>query len=256
MQTRINTAETREVIRIEDLSVSYDDKKVLESVSACFYNDEITMVLGASGSGKTTLIKHVLGLEDEYQGRIIFFGRDIRTTGPVEFEGLLTRVGMLFQQGALLNSLSVADNIRIPLEQHTALPDPVITSMVRTKLKLVGLTGYGHALPSQLSGGMRKRAALARAIALDPEVLFCDEPTSGLDPVTAREMDTLLLRLRDQLGITMIIISHDVESVKYIADKVVFLYKGRLAFSGVREDALSSNSPELQEFFNPMKGGK
>jgi phospholipid/cholesterol/gamma-HCH transport system ATP-binding protein len=243
-----------ELIRVDHLSVRYDGRLVLDDVSASFRDDEITMVLGASGSGKTTLIKHILGLEPVDQGRIRFFGNDVASLSQKQFEGILKRLGMLFQQGALLNSLSVADNIRIPLEQHTDLPDRLIDSMVRTRLRLVGLSGYGGVLPSQLSGGMRKRAALARAIALDPEILFCDEPTSGLDPITAREMDRLLLRLRDQLGITMIIISHDVESVRRIADKVLFLHEGRLIFSGPKEEMLRAGIPELEEFFSSGPG--
>lgn len=237
------------LISVENLSVRYDDRLVLDSIDADFRDDEITMVLGASGSGKTTLIKHMLGLEDLQEGRIRFFGDDVSSLSQGEFKKLLIRVGMLFQQGALLNSLSVAENIKIPLEQHTELPDPVIESMVRTKLKLVGLAGYGEVLPSQLSGGMRKRAALARAIALDPEILFCDEPTSGLDPITAREMDRLLMRLRDQLSITMIIISHDIESVRAIADSVLFLHKGRLAYNGPKSEIERSDNPELKRFF-------
>ena len=238
------------LIQVEKMSVCYDGRLVLDDVDASFRNDEITMVLGASGSGKTTLIKHILKLEPVEEGRVSFFGRDVAALSQEEFEGLLRRLGMLFQQGALLNSLSVAENIKIPLEQHTALPDAVIESMVRTKLKLVGLSGYGEVLPSQLSGGMRKRAALARSIALDPEILFCDEPTSGLDPITAREMDRLLLRLRNQLGITMVIISHDVESVRRIADRVLFLHQGRLLFSGTRQEMEESEIEELEEFFS------
>jgi len=237
------------LIAVENLSVRYDGRLVLDSIDAEFLDDEICMVLGASGSGKTTLIKHILGLEPIQEGRISFFGHDISRLNQGEFDKLLIRVGMLFQQGALLNSLSVAENIKIPLEQHTDLPSGVVESMVRTKLKLVGLAGYGEVLPSQLSGGMRKRAALARAIALDPEILFCDEPTSGLDPITAREMDGLLLRLRDQLSITMIIISHDVESVRYIADRVLFLHQGRLAYSGEKAGIEKSDDPELKRFF-------
>ncbi len=237
------------LISVENVSVTYDGRQVLDSIDAEFRDDEITMVLGASGSGKTTLIKHMLGLEPLQQGRIRFFGQEISSVSQRDFEKLLIRVGMLFQQGALLNSLSVAENIKIPLEQHTDLPDAVIESMVRTKLKLVGLASYGNVVPSQLSGGMRKRAALARAIALDPEILFCDEPTSGLDPITAREMDRLLLRLRDQLSITMIIISHDVESVRYIADSVLFLHQGRLAYNGPKSEIEANDHPELVRFF-------
>lgn len=244
------------LISVENVSVRYDDSLVLDSIDAEFRDDEITMVLGASGSGKTTLVKHMLGLEALKQGKISFFGHNISSLTQQEFEKLLIRVGMLFQQGALLNSLSVAENIKIPLEQHTELPDAVIESMVRTKLKLVGLAGSGDVLPSQLSGGMRKRAALARAIALDPEILFCDEPTSGLDPITAREMDSLLVRLRDQLSITMIIISHDIESVRNIADSVLFLHQGRLAYNGPRSGIEESDQPELMQFFasGPVDG--
>jgi phospholipid/cholesterol/gamma-HCH transport system ATP-binding protein len=156
---------------------------------------------------------------------------------------------MLFQEGALLNSISVFENVRVPLEQHTELSDPIMDAVVRAKLALVGLTGSERALPSELSGGMRKRAGLARAIALDPELLFCDEPTAGLDPLTAKAMDELLLDLRRSLGITVVVISHDVASVRRIADRVLFLHDGSVLWSGSRSEAEAAEIPELTAYF-------
>jgi phospholipid/cholesterol/gamma-HCH transport system ATP-binding protein len=167
-----------------------------------------------------------------------------------EFIQLRRKIGVLFQNGALLNSISIAENIAIPLEQHTGLSPELINYIVKLKLQLVGLENVLTAIPSELSGGMRKRAALARAIALDPIILFADEPGAGLDPVTLASLDHLLMFLKKNLGMTMIIVTHEVNSINRIADRIVFIHKGSVIFIGTPEEALNSELPEVKNFFN------
>jgi phospholipid/cholesterol/gamma-HCH transport system ATP-binding protein len=237
------------MVHVRDLTVGYADATVLQKVTARFPRKEISVVLGASGSGKTTLLRNLIGLLRPQEGDVFCFGDDISTMDEKKLNSFRTRIGVLFQNGALLNSVSVFDNVRIPLEQHTNLPRPVIDAMVHTKLALVELADSGSALPAELSGGMRKRAGLARAIALDPELLLCDEPSSGLDPLTSAALDSLLVSLRDTLGVTMIIISHDIASVRRIADRVFFLHEGRILFEGSVEEAESSQITEVATYF-------
>ena len=236
------------IVRIQNLDSSFGDVRVLSDINAVFRSGEISVVLGTSGTGKTTLMRHILGLLRPQSGTVEVLGADLATVTEPELERVRRRIGVLFQQGALLNSVSVFDNVRVPLEQHTALPDPLIDSMVRTKLALVGLQSAADALPSELSGGMRKRAAVARALALDPELLLCDEPASGLDPLSARALDQLLRDLQRRLGMSMIVISHDVSGVRLTADRVFFLHKGSIVFEGTVEDADQSDQAELREF--------
>lgn len=237
------------MVHVRDLTVSYGDVSVLQQVNASFARGEISVVLGASGSGKTTLLRNLIGLLRPQEGAVLCFGDDISGMDENRLNSFRTRMGVLFQNGALLNSVSVFDNVRIPLEQHTDLPRPVMDAMVDTKLALVELAGSGGALPAELSGGMRKRAGLARAMALDPELLLCDEPSSGLDPLTSAALDRLLVNLRDTLGITMIIISHDIASVRRIADRVFFLHEGRILFEGSVDEAESSDITEVADYF-------
>ena len=236
-------------VRIQDLDAWFGDVQVLSGVNAVFRSGEISVVLGASGSGKTTLMKHVLGLLRPQSGTVEVLGADLATANELELEQVRRRIGVLFQQGALLNSVSVFENVRVPLEQHTKLPELVIDSMVRTKLALVGLQSAADALPSELSGGMRKRAALARALALDPELLLCDEPSSGLDPISARALDQLLRDLQRRLGMSMIVISHDMTGVRRTADRVFFLHQGSIIFEGTVDEADESDLAEMRDFF-------
>lgn len=237
------------IIKIQNLTSGYNDHNVLRDISLEIFPHEVTVIIGTSGCGKTTLLKHLIGLLKPHQGTIWLFNRDIVQMDEVEFNELLKKVGVLFQNGALLNSIPLYENIAIPLEQHTDLDPYLIKEMVRLKLELVGLEQAFHLLPSELSGGMRKRAALARAIALDPQLLFADEPGAGLDPVTAFGLDQLLLSLKKNLGMTLVIVSHEVESIKRIADRVVYLHEGQVLFVGPLQDALQSSIPEVHSFF-------
>jgi len=237
------------IISTKYLSAGYNETTVLDDISIDIYENEITVVLGVSGCGKTTLLKNLIGLMRPTKGMIEILGHDMVYIQEHEYNRLMKNVGVLFQGGALLNSIPISQNVAIPLEQHTNLPDYLINEIVRLKLSLVGL---GHAydyLPSQLSGGMRKRAALARAIALDPAILFADEPTAGLDPVTAASLDSLMLTLREQMGMTLVIVTHELSSIRRVADKIIYLDKGKVLFSGKLEEALESEIPEVQKFF-------
>ncbi len=250
MSESYGSAPCEPAVRIEQLSARYDEVEVLRGIDAAFARGEISVVLGASGSGKTTLFRHIVGLLEPQSGRVEVLGTDLATATEQELELVRRRIGVLFQQGALLNSMSVFDNVRVPLEQHADLPDPIMDTIVRTKLALVGLDSSADALPSELSGGMKKRAALARALALDPEILLCDEPSSGLDPMTARALDRLLRDLQRQLGMTMIIISHDIASVRRTANRVFFLHEGSILYAGSVAEAETCERSEVRDFLS------
>ncbi len=239
------------IIRIRNLSTQFDDHIILDNISLDIFPHEITVILGKSGCGKTTLLKHIIRLYQPTSGRIELFGTDVTEFDEVAFDQYLKRMGMLFQNGALFNSITVGDNIAIPLEQHTSLPEPIIRRIVRDKLYLVDMSHAEHLYPSQLSGGMRKRAAMARAIALDPQILFGDEPSAGLDPVTAASLDQLFFKLRDQLDITLLIVTHELESIRRIADRIVFLDNGKIIFHGSADEAFQSRHPVVRNFFHP-----
>ncbi|MBN2010764.1 ATP-binding cassette domain-containing protein [candidate division KSB1 bacterium] len=239
------------IIKIKNLTTQYDSRIILDNVSVDIYPNEITVILGKSGCGKTTLLKHFIRLYQPTSGTIKIFGTDVTWMEETEFDTYLRKMGVLFQNGALFNSITVGDNVAIPLEQHTSLPPTIIQRMVRDKLHLVDLSHAYDLYPSQLSGGMRKRAAMARAIALDPLLLFGDEPSAGLDPVTAAALDNLFFKLRDQLNISLIIVTHELESIKRIADRIIFLDDGKVAFQGPLIEAMESSHPAIRHFFNP-----
>lgn len=235
------------IIEINDLEVKYGDFTVLEDITLNIPEGQITAILGGSGCGKTTLIKSLLQLQPIAQGSIKIFQTDVDSS---DFRSQLTKIGMVFQNGALLNSLSVADNISIPLKQHTDLPDKIINQIIEAKLNLVNLEDTGSLMPSELSGGMKKRAAVARAIALDPRLLFCDEPSAGLDPITSASLDNLLVKLKQQLEMTIVIVTHELSSVRRIADNIIFLHDGRILFQGSYEQIQHSNIDEIKQFFS------
>ena len=237
-------------IDLQDVSLSYGSVTILESIHALLPSGKISVILGGSGGGKSTLLKSILGLLKPTSGQVLIGGADIYTQDIHQLRRIRMRMGVLFQDGALLGSLPLCENIALPLREHTALDEETIETMVRMKLGLVGLDKFMNFFPNQLSGGMRKRGGLARALALDPRVLLCDEPTSGLDPITAADLDQLILELRDAFGMTIVVVSHDLASMYAIADHVVVLNKGRMIFQG-NVDALSSSDDEfLRQFLD------
>lgn len=242
------------VIEVENLVVRYGERIVLDGLSTRFPAGEIRVVLGASGCGKTTFLKTLIGLLQPYSGSVRILGQPLGDfDGPQTME-TLKQIGVLFQNGALLGSLSVAENVALPIRLHTPLPESVIKEMVSLKLSQVGLSHAAQLLPNQLSGGMRKRAGLARALALDPRLLFCDEPSAGLDPVTSAGLDDLLLRLRDRLGISIVVVTHELASIRRIADAVTFLHRGKMLFEGPLAEAEKFESGPVAEFFLRAKG--
>ncbi|NQV43029.1 MAG: ATP-binding cassette domain-containing protein, partial [Candidatus Marinimicrobia bacterium] len=240
---------TEAIIQIKNMVTRFGDRTILDHIDLDFYRGDVTVILGGSGSGKTTLLKSILGLVTPDEGEIKLFGEDFNAFDEEGVQTALQRIGVLFQNGALLNSLSVLDNMSIPLEQHTNLDMALIRRMATVKLGMVGLAHAAFQLPSELSGGMRKRAALARAISLDPDLLFCDEPSAGLDPITSAALDDLILTLRDQLQMSIVVVTHELASIHRIADRIVFLDKGKILFHGSVTEAKSCGIEVVENFF-------
>jgi phospholipid/cholesterol/gamma-HCH transport system ATP-binding protein len=242
--------ETKEpVIVVEDLVVAYGDKVVLDRVNFTVEPGEVFVILGGSGSGKTTLLRTLVGLIDPRAGRILFHGQDLTAMSAEELTAIRRKMGMCFQSAALLGSLSVADNVALPLREHTKLEESTIDIMTRIKLELVGLGGVEDYLPSELSGGMRKRAGIARAMAMDPVIIFYDEPSAGLDPIVAAGLDELIRTMQSTFNLTSVVVTHEMESVKIIADRVCVLHKGRVAGIGSLDELERSTHPYIQQFF-------
>ncbi|MFP3959984.1 MAG: ABC transporter ATP-binding protein [Spirochaetaceae bacterium] len=244
----------RLIAEARDVEVAYDEVTVLNGVDCRIRAGEITCIVGGSGSGKTTLLKALFGLVPVSRGSVRLFGEELQGMEEAAYERALRRIGVLFQNGALLNSLSVFENIAIPLEQHTGLSEPIIRRMVEVKLGLVNLSGSEDLYPAELSGGMKKRAGLARAIALDPAVVFLDEPSAGLDPQNVAALDQLMMSLRDRLSVTLVVVSHELASIRRIADRIVFVHEGRVGFEGTLVQARESGVPELRAFLEPDSG--
>lgn len=229
-------------ISVQGLTMAYGDFVVMNDLNFNVRSGEIKVLMGASGCGKSTLLKHLVGLEIARKGKI-YYGTHELDPHSGSIEGLRRRFGVLFQSGALWSSLNLAQNVALPLEEYTDLHEKEIREIVEFKLSLVGLSGFGHRYPAELSGGMRKRAGLARAIALDPEILFFDEPSAGLDPLSSSRLDELILQLRDALGATIVVVTHELASIFTIADSALFMdVKTKHAISDGHPDDLVENS--------------
>ncbi len=236
------------VLEYRDVMLGYEEAPVLTRVDLQVRRGELLVIAGSSGCGKSTLLKAAIGLLPAWEGQVRLFGQDVAAASEKSLAELRARTGMLFQGGALINSLTITENVALPLEHRSGLPPRVQEELVRMKLALVGLEAHRHKTPPQLSGGMRKRAALARALALDPELLLCDEPSAGLDPVTAAGLDELLLHLREALGMTLVVVTHELSSIETIADRLVIMAGGGVAFDGSLAQAKQSGLAAVQDF--------
>jgi phospholipid/cholesterol/gamma-HCH transport system ATP-binding protein len=237
-------------IEVRNLNTFYGERQILHNVSLDVKKGEIMVIMGGSGSGKTTLLNHLLGLLLPSSGLVRVLGHDLTKLSPMERQLLRTRTGVAFQSGALFSSMSIGDNIALPLREHTDLDETTIGIMTRLKLEVVSLAGFENLKPAELSGGMIKRAALARAIVMDPELLFCDEPSAGLDPVVASSIDDLILRLRDAMGMSIVVVTHDLDSTFKIADRICVLDKGRVLALDTVEAIRASNDARIQNLLN------
>ncbi|MBT4977911.1 MAG: ATP-binding cassette domain-containing protein [Gemmatimonadetes bacterium] len=238
-------------IDISALSVAYGETTVLNGIDVQVAKGEIAIVLGGSGCGKSTLLKSIIGLVQPRTGRIEVLGQDATDLDEETRTALTRQFGVMFQYGALFNSLTIGQNIALPLEMHTDLTPDLIADIVRTRLSLVGLEHAYDRYPDELSGGMRKRAALSRAMVMDPKILFCDEPGAGLDPVTAAEIDELLLTINRALGTTIIIVTHELLSIERLDGRLIMLDQGKVIFTGTVSEAKDSVHPFIHPFFHP-----
>jgi len=239
---------TDPIIVVEDLVAKYGDRTVLDGVSFTVRRGEIFVILGGSGSGKTTVLRNLVGLMRPASGRILINGEDFTSMSDGEQIDFRKKMGMSFQESALLTSLSVGENVALPVREHTKLEDSTIDIMTRIKLELVGLGGFENYLPSELSGGMKKRAGIARAMAMDPEIIFYDEPSAGLDPIVAVGVDVLIRKMQETFHLTSVVVTHEMESVKLIADTVCMLEGGRVVAIGSLDDLERSDHPYVQQF--------
>ena len=243
-------SERKPVIEVENLVTYYGDRQVLKGVHFSVHQGEIMVIMGGSGSGKTTLLRHMLGLKKPTSGTIRLLGKDITHLSGREMYELRREMGVAFQGGALFGSMSVAENVELPLREHTKLDQNTIRIMARLKLELVNLSGFEDLMPSELSGGMTKRAALARAVVMDPKLLFFDEPSAGLDPVVSAEIDELILRLRDAMKMTIVVVTHELESAFKIADRITVLDQGEILITGTVDQVRNSDHPRIQGLLN------
>jgi phospholipid/cholesterol/gamma-HCH transport system ATP-binding protein len=246
------------IITIRDLIVQYDGRRVLDGLNLDIEPGETMVLLGGSGSGKSTLLRQILGLERPHSGSVIVKGTDITRCSQTELRLVRRSVGVAFQSAALFNSLSVKDNVALALREHTALAPSIIDLMVWMNLAAVGLADFGHLLPQELSGGMKKRAAVARAIALDPEILVFDEPSAGLDPIVAAELDELILLLKRAFQMTVIVVTHELPSAFRIADRIAMLHNGTFLAVGTKDEIKNSQHPRIRQFLDrvPDKMGE
>src|SRR5437763_1636686 len=242
-------------IKVDSVTKVYQGRTVLDQIRLDVFRGETLVILGGSGSGKSTLLRLMIGSIRPDGGDIIAFGQSLRSMSDEQLNDYRKSIGVLFQSGALFNSMTVADNVALPLRQHTDLPEETIAIMVKIKLELVGLREHAEKMPSELSGGMKKRAGLARAIALDPKILFYDEPSAGLDPLTNAEHDQLIIDLNRKLGVTSVVVTHEMDSAFRIADRMVLLDRGKFIISGTSDEMRDSTDPLVRQFVHGLTEG-
>jgi phospholipid/cholesterol/gamma-HCH transport system ATP-binding protein len=238
------------MIRVENLVTSYNGRRILNNVNLEVQAGETMVILGGSGTGKSTLLRHIIRLELPTSGHVFIKNQDICHMPEDRFNLLRAKIGMLFQSAALFNSMTVEENVALPLRELTQLEDSTIRIMTRIKLDLVGLGGFENYMPSELSGGMKKRAGLARALAMDPEILLFDEPSAGLDPITAAGIDNLILKLHKAFQMTIVVVTHEMASAFTIADRVTVMDQGEVIATGTPEEIRASKHPKVQQFLN------
>lgn len=246
--------EVSPIIKVNNLVVAYGTRTVLKNISFNVAPGEVFMVIGGSGCGKTTLLNNLIGLLTPVSGEIIIDKNDLTKANEKERIEILRKLGVMYQNGALFGSMSLLDNVKLPLEELTDLPHEAIYEIAHNKLKLVGLGEFSNYMPAEISGGMQKRAAIARAMALDPQILFLDEPTSGLDPVISNELDQVILNLSKTLGITFIIVTHDLASIFNIGQRVIMLHKGMIVAEGSPKDLQQHHNPIVKKFLQRKSG--
>jgi phospholipid/cholesterol/gamma-HCH transport system ATP-binding protein len=245
-----NSPDSEVMVSLRDVRVSYGEVEILHGVSLDVKRGETLVILGGSGSGKSTLLRTLVGLEKASSGEIWIKGENIAAIPDSEMDEIRKKIGMSFQGGALFGSMTVGENVALPLREHTKLEDSTIEIMVRLKLEQVGLAGFEYYMPSQLSGGMKKRAAVARALAMDPEILFFDEPSAGLDPIIAAGIDQLILELKQAFRMTIIVVTHELASAYLIADRMVLIDKGHVVAIGTTAEMRASTQPRLRQFLD------
>lgn len=243
------------LVRIRGLKKAFGGRQVLNGVDLDVRRGEVLVIMGGSGCGKSTILRHMIGALTPDEGTVELFGEDLSKLDNDGLDRMRKRFGVLFQSGALFNSLTVGENVCLPLREHSDLDDDIIRIVMKMKLELVGLRDFEALMPSQISGGMQKRVGLARAIALDPEIIFYDEPGAGLDPVVAGVIDRLILDLSQKLGVTSVVVTHEMGSAFRIADRMVMLYEGRIVAQGTPQEIKSSPDPLVQQFIRGEPDG-
>jgi phospholipid/cholesterol/gamma-HCH transport system ATP-binding protein len=250
-----NSPTTEPVVEVTDLVRTFGTRTVIDHLSFTIHRGETLVIMGGSGCGKSTLLRHIIGVMKPTSGSVKIFGEEITGMSDRQLDDVRRRFGMLFQSGALLASLTVGENVALPLLQHTDLSEDEVTDVVTRKLQMVGLNGFSGLKPAEISGGMRKRVGLARALVLDPELLFSDEPTSGLDPIMTAVVDKLTLELTQADGMTAVVVTHDMTSAFRIATRMIMLGRGRILAQGTPEEIRSHPDPEVQQFINGEADG-
>src|SRR6059058_6336518 len=249
-QTNRAPTESQAMISLRNLRVSYGEREILHGISFDVMRGETLVILGGSGSGKSTLLRTLVGLERTSSGEIWLKGKNIAAISSQEMDEIRKKIGMSFQGGALFGSMTVGENVALPLREHTKLEDSTIEIILRLKLDEVGLSGYENYMPAQLSGGMKKRAAVARAMAMDPEILFFDEPSAGLDPIIAAGIDHLILELKQAFRMTIVVVTHELASAFLIADRMVLIDKGHVVAMGTTAEMRGSTQPRVRQFLD------